>query len=155
MCLSENASLSSFECRIGNTTVFHAFPLQAIDDVVSLALSRLQVVPQIPEHVRSAETQATLLCPPVQLLCHSCDSNVSKTVDPLQLSIGVFVEGEARGGGSGGHCHMAFRVVANVCVILPTLRARIAWWNVSWTATSCRHTCPSMEIVRMTSSRLP
>ena len=65
-CLTDDGPLSSFL-----TSSFHASLLQAIDDVISLALC-LQVVSETSQHFRSSEKQATcegcFACQPAYLL---------------------------------------------------------------------------------------
>ena len=56
--LTDDGSLSSCPGRSYSASSFHAFLLQAIDGVMSLALCP-QVVSQDPQHLNSSETQAT------------------------------------------------------------------------------------------------
>ena len=57
-CLIDGGPLSSFRGRSPNASSFHAFLLQAIEGVMSLAFCPL-VVSQTPQQFRSSETQAT------------------------------------------------------------------------------------------------
>ena len=56
--LTDDGPLSSFQGRSSSASSVHASLLQAIDDVMSLALC-LPVVSQAPQHFRSSEKQAT------------------------------------------------------------------------------------------------
>ena len=71
-CLSDNGLLSSFQGRSSSASSFHAFLLQAIDGVMSLALCP-QVVSQTSQHFRFSEKQAT------------CEACMSRAVHPQEF----------------------------------------------------------------------
>ena len=81
-------SLVLFYGRSSSASCFHAFLLQAIDGVMSLAFCR-QVVSQTPEHFRSSEKQATCEgCFVHQSICSviSFQYSMSNTVHTQEFS---------------------------------------------------------------------
>ena len=96
--LIDNGPHLSFQGRSLSTSSFHTSLIQAMDGVMSSALSP-QVVSQAPQHFRSSETQATRdNCFACQSVCSviSLDSGMSRTVD-AQKCLKVAVK----------HCHIS------------------------------------------------
>ena len=86
--LTDDGPLSSFQGRSSSASSFHASLRQAIDSVMSLALSP-QVVSQAPQHITSSEKQATCEgCFAYQCICSviSFHSGMSRAVHPKEFS---------------------------------------------------------------------